>query len=187
MAMPVGFDPAVHAAAFSTAAGEVVYRASAGDREKHQLTWFDRSGTALGTMGAAEDTGLERPALSPDGRRVAVGRRVQGNLDVWILDGLRPRPLTFDASSDTSPIWSPDGQWIAFSSNRKGNFQSVQETVRRRRQRGTAPGVSVAQGTPPAGRATAVSCIPSTTIRRRATTSGRCRWRKACRDRSESF
>ena len=35
---------------------------------------------------------------------------------------MRPRPLTFDGNSDTGPIWSPDGQWIVFSSNRKGNF-----------------------------------------------------------------
>ena len=122
VAIPAGFNPVVHAAAFSTAAGAVIYRASVGDLEKRQLTWFDRSGTALGTMGAAEDTGLEWPALSPDGRRVAVGRRVQGNPDVWILDGLRTRPLTFDGNSDTGPIWSPDGQWIVFSSNRKGPF-----------------------------------------------------------------
>ena len=57
VATPVGFGPVSTLAAFSTAAGAVIYRASVGDPEKRQLTWFDRSGTALGTIGAAEDTG----------------------------------------------------------------------------------------------------------------------------------
>ena len=47
-------------------------------------------------MGAAEDTGLEWPALSPDGLRVAVGVGSKGNRDIWILDGLRPRPPDVD-------------------------------------------------------------------------------------------
>ena len=118
----VGFDPVEHAGAFSTAAGAVMYRASVGGPQKRQLTWFDRLGTALGTMGAEDDSLLEWPTLSPDGQRVAVARRVQGNRDVWVLDGVRSWPLTFDASSDNGPIWSPDGQWIVFSSNRKGPF-----------------------------------------------------------------
>ena len=151
-----------------------------GERRRARETTADlvrpAQATALGTIGAADWTGLEWPALSPDGRRVAVGRRVQGNRDVWILDGVRNWPLTFDGSNDTGPIWSPDGQWIVFSSNRKGTFRPVSETVGRCRQRGTALGVSVPQETPPTGRTTTGSCIPSTTIRRRAMTSGRCRW-----------
>jgi TolB protein len=31
-------------------------------------------------------------------------------------------PFTFDAAVDNSPLWSPDGAWIAFSSNRRGVF-----------------------------------------------------------------
>ncbi|CAN5894688.1 hypothetical protein BH24ACI4_BH24ACI4_31640 [soil metagenome] len=119
---PVGFDPQQHAGAFSTAASTVMYRASAGDPEKRQLTWFDRSGTPAGTIGAADDSLLEWPALSPVGQRVVIARRVQRNRDIWVLDGVRSSRLTTDESSDTGPIWSPDGKWIVFSSNRKGPF-----------------------------------------------------------------
>ena len=118
----VGFEPAMHAGAFSAAHGLVMYRPSGGGIEKRQLTWFDRSGKAVGTMGPADDGLLEWPALSPDGRRVAVARRSDGNPDVWVLDGVRQTRLTIDPSSDAGPVWSPDGHWIVFSSNRKGPF-----------------------------------------------------------------
>jgi Tol biopolymer transport system component len=45
---------------------------------------------------------------------------VQGNVDVWLLDGARMTRLTFDAASDNRPIWSPDGTRIAFRSSRMG-------------------------------------------------------------------
>ena len=118
----VGFEPVMHAGAFSAARGVVLYRPSGGGIEKRQLTWFDRSGNAVGTLGPADDSLLEWPALSPDGHRVAVSRLKDSNRDVWIFDGIRQSRLTIDPSSDVGPIWSPDGNWIVFSSNRKGPF-----------------------------------------------------------------
>jgi Tol biopolymer transport system component len=49
-----------------------------------------------------------------------VQRRVQQNLDIWLLDGTRATRLTFDPANDFSPVWSPDGAQVAFDSGRTG-------------------------------------------------------------------
>jgi dipeptidyl aminopeptidase/acylaminoacyl peptidase len=102
------------------ATGLVTYRAGAGSRR--QLTWVDRSGTATGTVGAPDGSGLSNPRVSPDGRRVVVHRTVQGNSDIWLLDGARTSRVTFDAAPDERPLWSSDGIRIVFRSNRTGQF-----------------------------------------------------------------
>lgn len=71
-------------------------------------------------MGAPDDNNLFSPSLSPDGHRVAVARTVQGNTDIWLMDGTRTTRFTFDAAEESRPIWSPDGQRIVFRSTRKG-------------------------------------------------------------------
>ncbi len=44
--------------------------------------------------------------------------------DIWVVneDGSSPRRLTVHAARDLYPRFSPDGKWIAFSSNRYGNL-----------------------------------------------------------------
>ena len=64
--------------------------------------------------------------MSPDGRRVAVSRTVQGNTDLWLLDGARTSRITFDAALDQSLLWSPDGARIVFETNRTGPFDLYQ-------------------------------------------------------------
>jgi eukaryotic-like serine/threonine-protein kinase len=43
--------------------------------------------------------------------------------------GLRTTHLTFDAAPDRSPVWSPDGAGIVFTSNRKGRFDLYRKAV----------------------------------------------------------
>ena len=125
VAETVRFNANVRVGAFSTSANGAVIYGSAVERPEHQLRWFDRAGKPLGTLGAF-DVGNSTPALSPDGLRVAVSRFSRSasgdHADIYILDSVRLTRLTFDDGSDASPIWSPDGIWIAFRSNRKGPY-----------------------------------------------------------------
>ena len=102
--------------------GRIAYRVSSNFERK--LTWFDRSGKPAGT--ASEATArLTYPELTRDGRRVAIQFSSQNNVnvDIWLMELGRSgmTRFTFDPSLDTTPVWSPDGTQIAFSSSRKGN------------------------------------------------------------------
>lgn len=67
-----------------------------------------------------------RPAWSPDGRSlvydVDVERR-HPELFVVPSAGGTPRRLTFDREFNADPSWSPDGQWIAFSSRKNAKLE----------------------------------------------------------------
>jgi Tol biopolymer transport system component len=104
--------------------GLVAYRMGA--TSQRQLTWVDRSGTARGTVGSPDRSNPRHPRVSPDGTRVAVSRRVQGNTDLWLMDGARTSRVTFDAALDQSLLWSPDGARIVFETNRTGPFDLYQ-------------------------------------------------------------
>ena len=67
--------------------------------------------------------GIERPVLSPDGKSIALVALG----DLWLLPatGGRPQNLTNDASYDLDPTWSPDGRFLAWSSDRAGGLLQI--------------------------------------------------------------
>ena len=104
----------------SSATGVLAYRT--GEFQQTPLVWFDRRGKRIETVG--EPAQYSNPTLSPDGKRLAIGRTdAQGRKrDIWVIDLVRggSSRFTFDPADDMNPVWSPDGTRIAFSSDRKG-------------------------------------------------------------------
>jgi TolB protein len=56
-------------------------------------------------------------AVSPDGTRVAMILSRSGSPNVWVCnaDGTDFKQLTTSPEDESSPCWSPDGQWICFA------------------------------------------------------------------------
>ena len=84
-----------------------------------QLTWFDRSGKQIATVGPPGT--YNDITLSPDGTRAAIQKIDDGNSDIWIMDLVRGVPLrfTFSLNSDDNPSWSPDGNFLIYTSSRE--------------------------------------------------------------------
>ncbi|HEX9725090.1 MAG TPA: protein kinase, partial [Vicinamibacteria bacterium] len=100
--------------------GNLVYVRGDSLVPEYPVVWVDRDG---GTRPLWEERGgYANPRLSPDGKRLSLTVLRNNNWDIWVYDierGVSTR-LTFEESAETEQIWSPDGQYLIFSSDRDG-------------------------------------------------------------------
>ncbi|MGZ7079770.1 MAG: TolB family protein, partial [Thermoanaerobaculia bacterium] len=92
---------------------------------------YDRKGVTLRTV--LTDDFIGEPRFSPDGRRIAFSRfdQKKGASDIWIVDvarGIRSR-ITGGLADHVSPAWSPDGERIAWLSDRDGMYDVLTQQV----------------------------------------------------------
>jgi Tol biopolymer transport system component len=95
--------------------GTLAYLDEAGGAASRTLVWRNRAGEMIETIGQPQP-GMQVPAVSPDGRRIAVSSTESGNPDIRVHDLIRSTKtrLTFDEGPETLPIWSPAGREIAY-------------------------------------------------------------------------
>jgi serine/threonine protein kinase len=100
--------------------GAVAYRAPSASGAT-QLTWIDRRGKIVGTIGPPGS--FYNPAVSPDGMRAVVNVGPAGQSDLWVLDlsSGQPTRLTFGRDVDSPGLWSKDGTRIAYSAGTHGD------------------------------------------------------------------
>ena len=75
-----------------------------------------------------DDRSYNLPTLSPDGRTMAYSSGHTGSLEIYtaaLTPDRRETALTSDGGQNQHAAWSPDGQWIAYYSRRKGGIWVV--------------------------------------------------------------
>jgi Tol biopolymer transport system component len=119
-------------AAFSTSeTGILAYRSTFANT---RLSWFDRQGKELGDLHESiASTHVVDLSLSPDGTQLATTRVNPNSADLgvalWITDlgrGVSTR-LSSEQLMSGSPVWSANGQQLAFSVTRPGGTAIIQK------------------------------------------------------------
>jgi serine/threonine protein kinase len=101
--------------------GTLVFQPGTFTSFHRNLVWMDRTGKT--TNITEEVKPYSAPAISPDGKRIALTLD-SSSFDVWVYDLERATltKVSFGAD-DYNPHWSPDGKMLAYYSSKSGTMQ----------------------------------------------------------------
>jgi serine/threonine-protein kinase len=112
-------NPSTGGAQFSFASdGTFVYLPGKAFTDDRRIDWLSRDGKPTVLRAAA--SAWRQPRFSPDGQKLAITISDGKQYDIWVYQwaGDTLTQLTFDASDDRQPVWTPDSRRIVFSSDR---------------------------------------------------------------------
>jgi Tol biopolymer transport system component len=91
---------------------EEIWTCNADGTNANQLTYFGNAWAGT-------------PTWSPDGKDIAFSANADRTWDIYIVssEGGNPRRLTDNRADENWPVWSRDGQWVYYWSNRAGQGQ----------------------------------------------------------------
>ena len=105
--------------------GTLVYLTGEGATADVSIFWMDPEGKTEPLLPTPRD--YYNPSFSPDGKRLAVQITEGENSDLWVYELERETlsRLTFKEGSDRVPVWTPDGRYVTFSSDRQGGVSNI--------------------------------------------------------------
>jgi hypothetical protein len=113
----------------TSGSGLVAYRG--GGRPQTRLSWFDRHGHSLGSLGQPGPYFLV--SLAPDDRYVAVSMYNPGasTSSVWLLDTAHGQASrrTFENLDASNPLWSSDASRVLFTGAKPGGVFDLFESA----------------------------------------------------------
>jgi len=126
IAFPSEVGPTAFASFSASNNGTLIYRI--GNKLETQLTWVDRAGKSEEKL--FEPGVYHEPSLSPDGKKIVLGRQDDAKQELFMMDISRGSStrLTFDPQAHVSSVFSPDGSEIIYASNRNGPFEFFEKS-----------------------------------------------------------
>jgi serine/threonine protein kinase/Tol biopolymer transport system component len=117
---------------FSVSNNGVLFYQRGNTERGMRFAWYDRNGNQESVFGKPDD--YRDGLLSPDGTKIALQVYDENtrHANIWLYDIKRKINIrfTFSAAGDFTPVWSPDGKWIVFSSSRnKGKIDLFKKSA----------------------------------------------------------
>jgi eukaryotic-like serine/threonine-protein kinase len=135
--LELGGEPSPIAESVGTARNRGMFSVSAGSTLAYRVVTNERRSDLFDRTGKVLETGTSRagafPRLSPDGRLIAFSRldAASGAGDLWLEEvaSHMTTRLTSHPGYDWIPIWSPDGDRVAFASNREATMDLYEKSI----------------------------------------------------------